>query len=61
MGKLETNETVLHLAVSRSNSLRTTIPLHIAKKLGLSQGDHLEWDIDKVNNSWIMIIKKKGR
>ncbi len=26
----------------------------------LSQGDHLEWDIDKIKGSWIMIIKKKG-
>lgn len=58
MPRLENSETVLTLAVSNSNSLRTTVPIHIAKKLGLEKGDHVEWDIDKVNNRWIAIIQK---
>ena len=58
MARVENNETVLTLAVSNSNSLRTTVPIHIAKKLGLEKGDHVEWDIDKVNNGWIAIIHK---
>ncbi len=60
MARLENSETILTLAVSNSQSLRTTVPIHIAKKLGLEKGDHVEWDIDKVNSQWIAkIIKKK--
>ena len=59
MARLETNETKLTLAVSRSNSLRTTVPMNIVKKLGLSEGDHVTWDMDKINNEWIAIIRKK--
>ena len=58
MVRLENSETILTLAVSKSNSLRTTIPIHITKKLGLGKGDHVEWDIDKNNDGWIAIIKK---
>ncbi len=59
MGRMETNETVLTLAVSRSNSLRTTVPMHIIKKLNLAKGDAVEWDIDKVGGKWIATISKK--
>lgn len=60
MARLENNETVLSLAVSKSNSLRTTVPIHITKKLGLTKGDHIEWDIDKEDNVWMAKIIKKG-
>ena len=59
MARLETNETKLTLAVSRSNSLRTTVPMNIVKKLGLNEGDHVEWDIDKINGQWMASIRKK--
>ena len=61
MAKLGGNETMLSRAVSKSDSLRTTVPIHIVKKLGLKKGEHIEWDLDKVNNEWIAIIKKKER
>ena len=59
MARLETNETVLTLAVSRSSSLRTTVPAHIARKLDMVQGDRVIWDLDKVNGVWLAIIRKK--
>ena len=59
MARLETNETKLTLAVSRSSSLRTTIPMNIVKKLGLNEGDRVIWDIDKVEDIWITSLKKK--
>lgn len=58
MARMETNQTVLSLAVSRSSSLRTTVPIHIIQKLDLEKGDKLEWDLDKINNKWIVIIRK---
>ena len=59
MARMETNETVLSLAVSRSNSLRTTVPIHIIRKLNLEKGDTVEWDLDKVGKDWIATIRKK--
>jgi len=59
MARLGINETRVSLAVSNSQSLRTTIPIHIAQKMGLSVGDSVMWDLDKVSNRWIGTIKKK--
>ena len=59
MARLENNETVMTLAVSRSNSLRTTVPVHITRKLKLAQGDRVVWDFDKVDGKWIATIRKK--
>ena len=59
MAKLGSNETIVSLAVSRSSSLRTTVPLHITQKMGLEPGDRLDWDIDKVDDEWIATIRKK--
>ena len=59
MARFGPNETVASLAVSRSSSLRTTIPAHIVQKLGLEHGGHLDWDIDKVGGEWVATIRKK--
>ena len=60
MARLADNETVLSLAVSRSNSLRTTVPIHIIRKLGLNPGNHVVWDIDKeTSGEWVATIRKK--
>lgn len=58
MGKIGVTETRVSLAVSNSDSVRTTIPIHIAKKLGLSEGDTLTWDLDKINGRWIGTVRK---
>lgn len=59
MARLKNNETVLSLAVSKSDSLRTTVPIHIVRKLDLKQGDHIEWDIEKIDRVWFAIVKSK--
>lgn len=59
MPRLEINETKVALAVSNSRSLRTTIPIHIAQKMGLNEGDSILWDLDKVSNRWIGTVQKK--
>ena len=56
---MKNNETVMTLAVSSSDSLRTTVPIHIVKKLGLENGDRVQWDIDKKDNKWFAVIVKK--
>ena len=37
--------TILTKANTKSNSLRTTIPMSITKHFGLKEGGHLRWDI----------------
>lgn len=59
MARMKNNETVMTLAVSNSDSLRTTVPIHIVKKLKLEKGVHVEWDLDKVNNKWVATVQKK--
>ena len=50
--------TKLSLA-NTSKSLRTIVPIHITKQMKLKQGDHLDWDLDKENNTWIAKVTKK--
>lgn len=58
MARLELNETRVSLAVSNSRSLRTTIPLHIALKMKLKEGDSIVWDLDKIKNEWIATVRR---
>ena len=60
MGKLASDETIVALAVRESASVRTTIPKHIATKLGFKPGIHLKWDIDKIDDQWVATITKVG-
>ena len=53
-------ETIVALATSKSISLRTTIPTCVVKKMGLEEGDHIDWDIDKNGQTWVAMIIKKG-
>lgn len=52
-------ETTKISLANTAKSLRTIIPIHIIKQLNLQQGDHINWDLDKVNNMWIATITKK--
>lgn len=52
------NETTVALAVQKSESVRTTIPKHIATKLGLEPGIRVVWDIDKTDNEWIATVRR---
>ena len=56
-----TDVTIVSLAVQRSESVRTTIPKHIAKKLGLGVGARVVWDLDKVDGEWIVVVRRAAR
>lgn len=49
--------TNLTKANTKSNSLRTTIPMSITNNFGLKEGDKLSWKIEAENNSLIIKIK----
>ncbi|MDN5847125.1 MAG: AbrB/MazE/SpoVT family DNA-binding domain-containing protein [Candidatus Nitrosocosmicus sp.] len=49
--------TNLTKANTRSNSLRTTIPMSITNQFGLKEGDKLSWQIEANNNNLIIKIK----
>ena len=59
MSRLGVNESALSLAVSKSRSLRTTVPRHIVDQMGLGEGDIVVWRLDKVDNAWIATVRKK--
>ena len=56
--RLKGNETSVNVAAPGKDSLRSTIPYHIADRLGVSKGDRLVWSIDKLDNSWVAVIRK---
>ena len=58
MGKMRKGQSRVALAVSHSDSLRTTIPSHIVLGLRLGQGDNVVWDLDKVGNEWVATVRK---
>jgi bifunctional DNA-binding transcriptional regulator/antitoxin component of YhaV-PrlF toxin-antitoxin module len=39
-------------------SLRTTLPAGIRKQLGIEPGDTLHWILDKINDEWVIIVRK---
>ena len=39
------DKTTLHIATSKSKSLRTTVPILITKLFKLEEGDMLQWEI----------------
>lgn len=59
MARMSGTETIVSSAKSESRSLRTTIPVFIVDQVGFKEGDHITWRVDKDDNSWIAIIKKK--
>ena len=56
MGRVKGNETILNLAVSQSESLRTTVPSHIVSQFNLKQNDRLRWELKVINGSLKIII-----
>jgi antitoxin component of MazEF toxin-antitoxin module len=49
--------TVITKANTKSNSLRTTIPMSITRQFNLQVGDKLVWKMEVENNSLIIKIK----
>ena len=51
--------TVLTKATSKSNSLRTTIPMGIVKQFNLSEGDKLNWEIIAEGEELIIVVNNE--
>lgn len=58
MARIPEGQTSVSMARAATISLRTTIPAHVAKQLRLAAKDRLNWDIDKVDGTWVAIIYK---
>ena len=56
MGRMKSNTTTLSLAVSNSESLRTTVPIHIVSQFDLKQGNKLTWGLEVVNGKLKIIV-----
>ena len=56
--KLGTNATLLSLAIEKSSSLRMAIPVSVADKLGLKNGDRVKWDFGKMSDELIVTVRK---
>jgi len=50
-------QTILTHASTRGNSLRTTVPIGVARQLGLKEGDRLRWEIRAENNDLVILVK----
>ena len=59
MGRGTGTETTIASARSESRSLRTTIPVFVVEQLGLTEGQKLDWKVDKVDGEWIAVFKEK--
>lgn len=46
-------------AANIAKSLRATVPMSVVKQMKLEQGDMIEWELDKVDNKWIVIVRKQ--
>jgi hypothetical protein len=56
MSRQQGDITVLTKANSRSQSLRTTIPMSITRQFKLKEGDHLRWEIQARDNKLILVV-----
>ncbi len=48
--------TILSNAASHSHSLRTTVPIGIARQLGLREGDSLVWELRPDGNQLVVVV-----
>lgn len=48
--------TIITKANSTSQSLRTTIPMSIARQFKLKEGDQLRWEIQAKENKLIVVV-----
>jgi len=57
------DKTTLHAATSKSKSLRTTVPITVARQFKLEEGDALRWELKaKKKDEFEIIVTpvKKG-
>jgi hypothetical protein len=48
--------TILANATSKSQSLRTTVPIGITRQLGLREGDRLVWELRPDGNQLVVVV-----
>ena len=56
--KIESDRSVVSTARPGSDSVRTTIPTFIVRKMRLASGDVLEWDLEKSGDRLSAFIRK---
>jgi bifunctional DNA-binding transcriptional regulator/antitoxin component of YhaV-PrlF toxin-antitoxin module len=61
MSRQQGDITILTKANSRSQSLRTTIPMSITRQLSLKEGDHLRWEIQAKDNKLIVVVSSLNK
>jgi antitoxin component of MazEF toxin-antitoxin module len=49
--------TKLTPAVSKKESLRTTVPRSIVQQLNLTSEDSLDWQLEVINNELVVIVR----
>ena len=58
--RIKHGETVVTLAVSHSESMRTTVPAHVIDQLQLRPKDRVKWSMDKIDGVWVATIRKSS-
>ena len=53
-------QTVLTKAASKSESLRTTVPMSIVRYLKLKEGDRLNWELEAKDNKLLVIVSSNS-
>ena len=56
---MDSNRSKVSAARPESISIRTTMPVFIAKQMDLSVGNVLDWKIGKIDNIWMVTITRK--
>ena len=49
--------TTLTKAATQTTSLRTTVPVYIARQFKLKDGDKLDWDLRAEGGEMIIVVK----
>ncbi len=52
-------ETTKLSQANTAKSLRTIVPIHIVNQMGLSQGDQIDWELDKEGSQWMAKVTKR--
>ena len=61
MSRQQGDITVLTKANSRSQSLRTTIPMSITRQFNLKEGDHLKWEIQAKESKLFVVVNSVNK
>jgi len=51
-------KSIVSIARSRGEYIRTTIPIEIRRELNLAPGDILDWEINAKDNKKFLVVRK---